>query len=165
MCVCCNKKKRKKREEVERRKHREVQVNKLALLKVEKAEKEQVRLQKIERLLTKGHLFYKHGRNNKAERRFVYVDPRLKQIAWRRVSKTNTTKNSKIFPVSDVSSFLFFHFFFISFIRHLFFSFFFFFFASSHLLCSFPFLSFPFFSSIGGTTGCWSGTWFARVGC
>jgi hypothetical protein len=89
---------------------REEEFAKLELLKIEKAEKEEKqkikrakeRVKKIQRRLTKGHLFYKHGRNNKAERRFVYVDQQLTTIAWRKPAKNNTNKPTKAFPITDV---------------------------------------------------------------
>ena len=56
----------------------------------------------IQKRLTRGHLFYKHGRNRRAERRFVYVTPQLDAIAWRSVTSKSDSKPSKVFQVSDL---------------------------------------------------------------
>ena len=97
-------------ESVEQR--REQQENQLAshaleqaaMVKRQKEKESKRRIAAMKRRLTKGHLFYKHGRNNKAERRFVYVNERLTTIAWRKPATkyTASTKPNKIFPVSDV---------------------------------------------------------------
>jgi hypothetical protein len=56
----------------------------------------------VEQRLTRGHLFYKHGRNRRAERRFVYVTPRLDKIAWRNVTSKTDSKPSKEYQVTDL---------------------------------------------------------------
>eukprot|EP00946_MAST-07B_sp_MAST-7B-sp1_P004480 g4480.t1 len=69
--------------------------------KVEEEEQRQ-RNYLIRKRLTRGHLFYKHGRNRRAERRFVYVTPQLDAIAWRSVTSKSDSKPSKVFQVSDL---------------------------------------------------------------
>ena len=56
----------------------------------------------FERRLTRGHLFYKHGRNRKAERRYVYVTPNLESIAWRHVTSKVESKSGKIFSAKNL---------------------------------------------------------------
>ena len=71
------------------------------LLEKKKKEKEMKKNAAIKRLLTMGSVFFKHGRNKKAERRFVYVDKNLSQIAWRSTT-SKKSKPTKTFPLDDV---------------------------------------------------------------
>ena len=87
------------RREVERRQKRERE-----MLQLEKKAKEEeaTRVVRIRRLLTMGAVFYKHGRNKRAERRFVFVDKRLREIAWRSTTTKKTKKPTKVFLLADV---------------------------------------------------------------
>ena len=68
----------------------------------EKEEEERERGIHFERRLTRGHLFYKHGRNRRAERRFVYVTPNLQTIAWRHVTSKIDSKSGKAFSSKNL---------------------------------------------------------------